>query len=1574
VKQRLTVARKIAHGAWILTRGALVFFTFIVALSVGAVLHIGLPSARRVAVKELNSILSPSFVGTVTLEEVAGLGIFGARGITVHVDGPDGTRLLYARGVRATIFPLRVVTSELFGKGPLGIDVGVASIDYVEASLDTDANGDLKLSHAFDPRTPSPEPAQPGRGLRLAFPRFTLAHAWLHGVIPGAPPVDADLDGLKGSLLVAPDVTKIDVDKLAVLTRALPKNANLEGSVEAHVSIPSGDGGTQLAALFDGSVGGIPTTTHASMVGKQLDAVLDIPEVTAARVQEFMAEAPVYQPVSAHAEAHGELTDVHATGLLSAGRGRVTLDGHASIGDDTTATARVEASEIDARAFTPSGVHTSVGAIVDLHVRKPKVGPLEAGVAIDIPVGRYGDQLIPHAIFRGNVSQNTDARRGAVGIGGHVTGRIDEVGAPTTLEVEASPSSLGEQVTFDVRADIRHLDHFRRFGDLGPGRAELEANGRVVLSSPPTVDGAVHAELEGLARGANRIRSADVKVLARGPLTNPALKTSLEANGIEVASYRLAHVSAAASGLLDNQDIMLSIRGEKNFPTVEGRANVELKDGLAVHAANIVVSRDDALVALRVGEARIGNGKVVVRDAVLDGLGSAAHASFREDGGRVTIKANAEALDLKRLGFVLRMEDTIKRGQLAFDVDVDAGRSEATGHAKIKADHVCVSSIDEASMDVDVTMKGREVTGLFGAGVKDVVSFNLRTDGVHIGGRGPLDASAWRKAWGKVTFAAKADVGKLAAMVPAERLPVADVSGKFGAEGEVARDSESDDTPEILLSAATQGLIVGTKSGPVKHNGKIEIIAPPRSKTMGIDGQLDVRVDGKTGFAEVATRLVDQKGAIVGLDAKSVEIPYKELMSSFDGAGERLAKVPFSMTIAVPGRKLEDFPAWIKVPGGSGNIEGTVTLTGSADDPKLVAALHGHSIRVPGLTPGTHLDGDLALTYDGEKGDLEIHMRSPEKELLVASARLDAKIKGALIGAGGIGAWTASAKGTLSDFPLAALGPLSDRQVEGHISGDFSLDDLHKDARAKLAIKVDDLEVGTAKYKSGFVNVSLDGSKGLEAAARLEQAVGFLDLKAKMAMTWGAAVAPAPDPKGTTEATLQAKQFRIVAVLPLLQSQLSELDGNVDADAKFSVSGGGKPTMQGDVRWTNGLLQANALGEEFHAVNAKVSLSPDGVVRLEDMTMAGPSGKVHVAATAKLDGLSLSSAEATIKIDKKDALPLDVAGATMGQIYGDIGVKAQSSSDNKKLTISVDVPKLHVEIPLTSMASVQDLGQPKDEHIGYFSTPTRFIVLPADAGDITASAKPADESPNVTEIKVKLRNVEIQRGTTLKVLLDGDPQVVIADKTVVRGQIHLKSGTLEVQGKKFAIEKGVVSFVGKDADNPEISVTAGWTAEDGTHVYADFIGPLKTGKVTLRSEPARPRNEIVALILFGTADGSQSTPYASPSQNNETRVGTTAGGFATEGLSKGLDQVTGMDIATKIDTSDSANPRPEVEVQIAKDISVQLAFVLGTPPPGMNPDTTYASIDWRFVRNWTLETTFGNLGSTIADVVWQYRY
>jgi hypothetical protein len=129
------------------------------------------------------------------------------------------------------------------------------------------------------------------------------------------------------------------------------------------------------------------------------------------------------------------------------------------------------------------------------------------------------------------------------------------------------------------------------------------------------------------------------------------------------------------------------------------------------------------------------------------------------------------------------------------------------------------------------------------------------------------------------------------------------------------------------------------------------------------------------------------------------------------------------------------------------------------------------------------------------------------------------------------------------------------------------------------------------------------------------------------------------------------------------------------------------------------------------------------------------------------------------------------------------------------------------------------------------------------------------------------------------------------------------------------------------------------------------------------------------LILFGTSDqpSTASVPQT-------TSMAAAAGGAATQPLNQALGGVNhaldklglAAGISTKVDTS-TPNPRPEVELQIARDISLQVAWVLGLPPAS-SPDTTLVTLDWRFLKKWSLQTTVGDMGTSILDLVWEHRY
>ena len=163
-----------------------------------------------------------------------------------------------------------------------------------------------------------------------------------------------------------------------------------------------------------------------------------------------------------------------------------------------------------------------------------------------------------------------------------------------------------------------------------------------------------------------------------------------------------------------------------------------------------------------------------------------------------------------------------------------------------------------------------------------------------------------------------------------------------------------------------------------------------------------------------------------------------------------------------------------------------------------------------------------------------------------------------------------------------------------------------------------------------------------------------------------------------------------------------------------------------------------------------------------------------------------------------------------------------------------------------------------------------------------------------------------------------------------------------------------------------VVATAAYEAPDGTKVFADFVGPVKTGKLTLRSEPQLGQNEILALLLFGSSDGTfgQSAP---PGQqgNDGTQAASLAGGVVTQGLNKAISGVTSVEVQTKVDTQESGDPRPEVEVALSREVSATIVYNLGVPPPGQNPDDTLLLVNWRFHKNYSAEATVGDKGTSI---------
>jgi len=98
-----------------------------------------------------------------------------------------------------------------------------------------------------------------------------------------------------------------------------------------------------------------------------------------------------------------------------------------------------------------------------------------------------------------------------------------------------------------------------------------------------------------------------------------------------------------------------------------------------------------------------------------------------------------------------------------------------------------------------------------------------------------------------------------------------------------------------------------------------------------------------------------------------------------------------------------------------------------------------------------------------------------------------------------------------------------------------------------------------------------------------------------------------------------------------------------------------------------------------------------------------------------------------------------------------------------------------------------------------------------------------------------------------------------------------------------------------------------------------------------------------------------------------------AGNLVAQALNAAISGITG-DVKLRVDTSRAASPRPELVVELSRRVTARLAYSLGVPGPGEDPDRAALTLDWRFDRDWSLVAVVGDQGSTALDVVWRLRY
>ncbi len=689
---------------------------------------------------------------------------------------------------------------------------------------------------------------------------------------------------------------------------------------------------------------------------------------------------------------------------------------------------------------------------------------------------------------------------------------------------------------------------------------------------------------------------------------------------------------------------------------------------------------------------------------------------------------------------------------------------------------------------------------------------------------------------------------------------------------------------------------------------------------------------------------------------------------------------------------------------GDGALELSQVELRGAD---YTASLDG---RLQGLGSGFQMEGNARVGA----ADLSRFSGLADRPL---GGAVTARIKGSGAPLGGHFDFSFDARAENLSSGIAQLDPLIDGQTTlsmvaardgtGLKIDSFKLDGTALSARANGTVssngsdlefeaKLDDLarvlpEVSGPLSLNG--DVSQDQGGILTGKLRLDgPKTSFADLKGTL------------DPDGSARLAFSAELDRIERFVPEMSGTVSangtanrdgttwQLDSEAKAPAELSANIGGT--------WdeNSGLSHLSAIGEvQLAALNrlmkpnsitglAKFDLALDG-----QPDLAGVSGTITTSnAKFVLPSLaqSIENINTNISLDDGKATLLVTASLAAGGTFRVSGPVTLAPPFQGTITTDLQQIILTDNISFTSVANGQLVYSGPLTGNANLSGQVNFgetdINLNTASGSIGAAPIPdishQGESGSVhstraragliktdkggsgpvigLDIILSAPNKVFARGRGIQAELGGEIQVRGTSAQVVpSGQIDLIRGNMSLLGRNLKLTKGLVSLQGKL--EPYVEFAATTTTSEGSATI-EISGPINSPKVEVFSEPVRPSEEALAMLIFGNSFAEMS-PLAIAQMAASLAELSGKGGGAEGKARKAL----GVD-TLNVGAGDDGNAQAGVGLYVLDNVYTDFTVnTRGDTELNLNLDVS---------ENLTLKGTVDNSGSTSMGVFFERDY
>ncbi|WP_027192683.1 translocation/assembly module TamB domain-containing protein [Fundidesulfovibrio putealis] len=366
----------------------------------------------------------------------------------------------------------------------------------------------------------------------------------------------------------------------------------------------------------------------------------------------------------------------------------------------------------------------------------------------------------------------------------------------------------------------------------------------------------------------------------------------------------------------------------------------------------------------------------------------------------------------------------------------------------------------------------------------------------------------------------------------------------------------------------------------------------------------------------------------------------------------------------------------------------------------------------------------------------------------------------------------------------------------------------------------------------GRLTVSARASAGTGAAFDLKAA-----LPARLSLSPFAFALPRD---AALEAALTG-DVDLAQVAAMTGDEALSLKGTLKAD--FTVSGKlSAPLVSGRATLSGGQADYVATGTRLRDITLDLEASGTRATLKTFSARDAGQGSLTVSGKADLSPEAGFPFEGALVVDKLTPVRMDMVTAMLSA-----KVDVSGGAGGAKVKGGVNVGPVEVAIP---------------NRVPPDATPIQVTMVGPRGSTPAKPAPPAAAYPVDLDVAVDFPGRIFVRGMGLDSMWAGNLRVKgTAAQPEIGGAIRIVKGQLDFFGKNFNLARGEVTFYGSTPPMPVLDIEA--KAEAGDITASILVsGSAARPSIDFTSDPAVPRDEILARVLFGQSVSSLTPPQA----------------------------------------------------------------------------------------------------------------